>query len=208
MDEQFFLSLYLPAWLLACALAILVAIGQRQRLRQDYAGYPAFLLQRWKWVTALIATTGMTVIAPYTGDPTWDYVDALFMAALTYTTAPWSVGVLWRGLRRQASLAHIYLALVAWLFSAAWSYDGYILLRDGDYPLTWQSNLYLSSILYVSAGLLWNLAWDAERGVHFAFQQAGWPRDGASAAQFGRIVWLALPFMLLAGILIGVFLLP
>lgn len=34
---------------------------------------------RWKVVTFLIATIAMTVIAPYTGDPTWDYVDAPLM---------------------------------------------------------------------------------------------------------------------------------
>jgi hypothetical protein len=57
------------------------------------------LFQDWKIVTFIISAIGLTVIAPYTGDPTWDYVDAAFMSILTYTTAPWVVGTIYLTLR-------------------------------------------------------------------------------------------------------------
>jgi hypothetical protein len=56
------------------------------------------------------------------------------------------------------------VALCLWLFSASWSYDLYLLLRDGSYPVTWLANLFASSLLYLSAGLFWNLHWTARTG--------------------------------------------
>jgi len=49
----------------------------------------------------LIALSAIVILAPYTGDPTWDYFDAAFMSILTYITAPWSVGTLFRFLKKQ-----------------------------------------------------------------------------------------------------------
>jgi len=39
--------------------------------------YGEFLLVPWRMTTFIIALLGIYVIAPYTGDPTWDYIDAL-----------------------------------------------------------------------------------------------------------------------------------
>jgi hypothetical protein len=76
------------------------------------------------------------------------------MSALTFATAPWSVGVLYLAARGQAPRWKAFVAVCCWLFSASWSYDLYLVLRDGYYPLAWWSNLVLSSCLYASAGLL------------------------------------------------------
>jgi len=199
-------TLYLDAWLVACIVAISLMITHRHTLTLFGAGYRAYLLQAWKVVTFAIAATGMVVIAPWTGDPTWDYIDAGFMALLTFLTAPWSVGTLYLGLRRQSGLVALYVATCLWLFSASWSYDGYILLRDGYYPPTWLPNLFASSVLYCAAGLLWNLEWHPERGVVFGFMRPGWPVP-AGAGGFLRVMLYALPFMLIAGAMIGAFLL-
>ena len=43
-------------------------------------------------MTFVVATAGITLIAPYSGDPTWDYVDSVFMSVLAFATAPWVVG--------------------------------------------------------------------------------------------------------------------
>ena len=158
----------------------------------------------WKVITFVIAATGMTVIAPYTGDPTWDTVDALFMSVLTYLTAPWAVGILYRALRRKAGWGETYIAACLWLFSASWSYDLYLVWRDGIYPPTWQANLYLSSILYLLAGMFWNLDWTAGRGLHFAFMQDGWPAPNPNPV-FAKLLWLGLPIMLFVAILILAF---
>jgi len=73
----------------------------------------------------------MMVVSPFTGDWSWDWFDALFMSVLTFLSAPWALGVLVRGVQAKSTSRQIYVALCLWLFSASWSYDGYILIRDG-----------------------------------------------------------------------------
>ncbi|MBI4608682.1 MAG: hypothetical protein HY726_06730 [Candidatus Rokubacteria bacterium] len=41
-------------------------------------------------VTFAVAAMGLSLIAPYTGDPR-DYVDAAFMSVLAFSSAPWAV---------------------------------------------------------------------------------------------------------------------
>jgi hypothetical protein len=102
-------------------------------------------------------------------------------------------------MRRRVPFFQAYVAACAWMFSASWSYDIYLVFRDGAYPITWFSNIFASSVLYLSAGLLWNLQWQSGRGVIFAFMAEGWPRP-SGAGQFSRLVWIALPFMLIAAV--------
>ena len=120
-------------------------------------------------------------------------------------SAPWAVGILYRAMRRQAEWGVAYIAACLWLFSASWSYDLYIVMRDGIYPPTWESNLYLSSVLYLLAGLFWNLDWTPERRLHLAFMQDGWPVANPNPV-FTKLLWLALPLMLFVAILILAFL--
>ncbi|MCW8964548.1 MAG: hypothetical protein OQL16_12190 [Gammaproteobacteria bacterium] len=204
--DTFFIS-YLILWLALCALAIALSVTNRSKLSFSCSGYWPFLFVHWKWITFVIATTGMTVIAPYTGDPTWDYFDALFMSILTYITAPWAIGTIYQGMRGRQPLVLVYIAACAWLFTASWSYDLYILLRDGEYPHTWWSNMMLSSILYVCAGLMWNLEYWPDTGVKFAFMRHDWPRK-IPEDNFLRIFLFALPFMILVAALILAFVIP
>lgn len=202
-----FFTIYLSLWIFACIIALGMAYHLRAVIDITGQSYRRYLFMPWKWVSFTIATIGMTVIAPYTGDPTWDYIDALFMSILTFLTAPWSVGMLylWMTGRRPATLA--YIALCCWLFSASWSYDLYILIRDGEYPHTWWSNLLLSSVLYACAGLMWNLEYQTRTGVIFGFMREDWPAPTAED-QFIRIFWFALPFMILVAALILAFVIP
>jgi len=147
----------------------------------------------------------MIIMAPYTGDPTWDYVDAAFMSILTFLTAPWAVGTLYLALRRQAGPVHIYIAICVWMFSASWAYDVYILLKHGYYPPTWLPNIVLSSILYFVAGLMWNLQRKEDRGVVFGFMEPGWPNPEYDLG-FRQIFWFALPIMILVTAMIAPFL--
>jgi len=87
-----------------------------------------------------------------------------------------------------------YIAICVWMFSASWSYDLYLVLRDGSYPTTWFPNIFASSVLYLSAGLLWSLENVEGRGVIFGFMDPSWPLVSKSG-KFTRIVWYALPFM-------------
>ncbi|MDR3054906.1 MAG: hypothetical protein LBU53_05825 [Zoogloeaceae bacterium] len=192
---------YLLAWSAACLLALGIFIVRFKTWDITQRRYWQFMAQPWKIVTFSIAAGGLMVIAPYTGDMTWDYYDAAFMSALTFTTAPWAVGVLYKATQRQRSLLAVYVALCAWMFSASWSYDLYLLLRDGAYPATWDVNIAASSVLYLAAGLLWNLEYDKDKGVVFAFMRQNWFAPQAKTG-FAKIFLYALPFMLIASVAI------
>ncbi len=198
---------YLCAWVVASAAALLMVIRAGRRHPLLTSDYARFLTRPWKVVTFVVACACITVMAPFTGDPTWDHVDAFFMAALTYLTAPWSVGALLRRLRGVGSWADAYVAACVWMFSASWSYDGYLLLRDGVYPVTWAVNIGASSVLYFAAGCLWNLSAPPGQWPAFAFRREGWPQpdDGTT---FRRVAWIAAPFMLMVTALLAPFLMP
>ena len=199
-------QVYLAAYALACLIALALMIRERRALLLFTRDYFRFLFAPWKILTFAIAAIAMTVMAPYTGDPTWDYVDASFMSILTFVTAPWSVGVLYKALFRSASVAHIYIAACTWMFTVSWSYDVYILLRYGYYPPTWLPNIVLSSILYFAAGLMWNLQRKQGRGVVFGFMDERWP-NLENELGFRQVAWFALPIMLLVAFMIAPFLL-
>ncbi len=199
------LWLYLSAWVLFCGIALALFLSNVKAYSIVDPAYRRFLLAPWKLATFAVAAGGLAFAAPYTGDPTWDYIDAAFMSALTFLTAPWSVGILFRSLRERHCGRQTVLALCLWMFSASWSYDLYLLLRDGYYPQTWFTNIFASSVLYCSAGLLWSLDWRPGRGVTFAFLETDW-FFGAPRIPLRKVIWAALPFMLLAAVAIGSFL--
>lgn len=196
-----FFQTYLLAWSTACLLAAAIFIFRFNTLDITRRSYWQFLLQPWKVVTFAIAALGLIFLAPYTGDYTWDYCDAVFMSLLTFATAPYAVGVLYKTLRGQRSAWDAYLALCLWMFSASWSYDLYLLLRDGDYPATWDVNIAASSVLYCAAGLLWNLEYRHGVGVRFAFMADDWLAS-PERNSFRRVVLYALPFMAIVSVAI------
>ena len=199
------LTIYLASYSLACIVAAILMYRERDRLVLFQPRYRLFLLSRWKLGTFAFASLAMIIMAPYTGDPTWDYVDAAFMSILTFLTAPWAVGTLYLALRRQAKPVHVYIAVCVWMFSASWAYDVYILLKHGYYPPTWLPNIVLSSILYFVAGLMWNLQKKEGRGVVFGFMEPGWPNPEYDLG-FRQIFWFALPIMILVTAMIAPFL--
>lgn len=197
--------LYVASYCIACLVALVMMIRERGSLILFKTTYREYLYTRWKVLTFAIAAISMTVMAPYTGDPTWDYFDAAFMSILTFLTAPWAVGTLFLALRGNSKPTHVYVAICVWMFSVSWTYDVYILLKHGYYPPTWWSNIILSSILYFAAGLMWNLQKKAGRGVIFGFMEPGWP-DPSYELGFRQVFWFALPIMLLVTAMIAPFL--
>jgi len=172
--EPFFKA-YVAIWTAACLAAFALYLRRPSAFSISGRGYWHFLSEPWK-LAALVAGTGLiTLVAPYTGDPTWDYVDGLFMSVLCFATAPWVVATLYFALRRKARMDEVYVAVCAWLFSASWSYDIYLVWRDGVYPDTWFANLFASSVIYLCAGLFWNLEYREGRGVIFSFMNEAWP---------------------------------
>ena len=202
--EPFFVA-YTAAWATACTAAIALVVHRPRDFSIIGADYRRYLLQPWKIVTFIMAAAGITVMAPYTGDPTWDYVDAPMMSILTFATAPWAVGAVYLAARSKLFTKQTYVAACLWLFSASWCYDLYLVLRDGVYPPTWLANLVASSILYVLAGMLWSLEWRPQRGATFGFIEADWPNP-AYAASFRKLAWYAIPIMAMVGGLLAPFL--
>ena len=154
--------------------------------------YWRFLAEPWKLAAFVAGGLLITLVAPYTGDPTWDYADGAFMSILCYATAPWVVGILYLRARGKAGWAESYVAICAWLFSASWSYDIYLVWRDGAYPATWLPNLFASSLIYLCAGLFWNLEWQPGRGVVFSFMKTGWPMQPEASSPWRLLLYAAL----------------
>lgn len=198
---------YVATYLAACAVAVALFAQSPESFSFYSSGYRRFISAPWKVATFIIAMTGLTLMAPYTGDPTWDYVDSVFMSAFTYLGAPWVVGTLYQTARGSATLRQAYVAACIWMFSASWSYDLYILLKTGLYPDTWLENISASSVLFLSAGLLWNLDWRPATGSHFAFTRTDWP-NAPDGPVFGRIAWIATPIMAIIALLLARFLWP
>jgi len=192
---------YIAGQAVFCGLG-LVLLGARWREHELFsADYWRFLVVPWRLAFFVAAWAGIVLLAPFTGDPTWDAVDASFMAILAWATAPAVVGTLYRAARGWRSRLHMLPALAVGLFSASWSYDLYLYARDGAYPVTWSGNLYASSFLYVCAGLFWSLEWSDARGrvVPAFMDREGWPpapRVGSFVAVM-RFAWVILiPIML------------
>ena len=203
-----FFIFYLAAWGTACLIAGGLMIRHRRELTLFGKAYRQLLFQPWKLFTFAIAGSAITLAGPYTCDPTWDYVDGAFMSLLTFFTAPWVVAILYRFVRGREPIRQLYIALCVWFFSACWSYDLYLLFRDGHYPLTWLPNILASSSMYLTAGLLWSLEWQGGRGVSFSFLQPTWPEVDCSA-NFAKLFWPALLLMLTVAVpLVYFFLLP
>jgi hypothetical protein len=200
-----FFVIYISLWGAACIISLILYLKDKDDYAFSHRSYWRFLFVPWKAVTFLIATAGLMTIAPYTGDPTWDYVDALFMAFLTFFTAPWAIGAIYKVTKKELSLKQGTMAVCVWMFSASWSYDLYLLIRDGYYPPTWLSNIFASSVLYLCAGLFWNLDWKGKKGAVFAFMEKNWPVPSSHFA-LSRIIWPALPFMILVTSIILYFL--
>ncbi len=198
-------ALYTAAWIAACLAASYLMARHHRTLELFHARYWRFLLQDWKVLSFIVAGTGLTLVAPYADDYTWDYLDAFVMSVLTFATAPWAVGTLYRALKRRTAWVDGYIAVCVWMFSASWFYDLYIVLRDGAYPPYWLSNLFLSSLLYLAAGLLWSLEWRRECGVVFQFVEPHWPERDVDR-NFGRILPFTVPFVVVAAAVILPFL--
>ena len=185
-------------------IAVVVAARTWRTSALFTRAYVRLLLRPWRLAVFAVALAVFVVGAPYSGDPTWDRVDAFFMSALAFMTAPWSVGVLHRALRGRESPSQAYVAIVVWAFSASWSYDAYIWVRDGFYPRTWWSNAIASSVLYVAAGLLFSLDVRASGGATFAFLEDSWP-DIPVRPGLRRVLLYAGAFVLLVAAMMAPF---
>jgi hypothetical protein len=191
---------YLAAWCTACVVALVIAALRFRTFAIARRAYVIGMTRPWKLATFALALAGIVLVAPRSGDPTWDHWDAAFMAILVYTTAPWTLGVLARA--RSRSRAEIYVAACTWLFSASFSYDLYIFLRDQHhYPRTWWSNLVVSSGLYGLGGAMWSLRGQRGGRPTFAFMRDDWPTSLADGDARSLLPYIAIFMIAVCGIL-------
>lgn len=186
---------YLISWALISSILFLAAVADRRTFFNLYKGYFEFLTLKWKILTFIVSGITLVGLVPVAHDRTWDYIDASFMSVLTFVTAPWAVSVLFRYFRRRTPFLHLLIAICILMFSSSWSYDLYNYLKDGYYPPSWFSNLLLSSLLYVAAGLFWNLTYDHHSGIRFAFTLDTWPNN-SSSFPIKKLIIPALPFLI------------
>ncbi|MBY3432779.1 hypothetical protein HFN89_01135 [Rhizobium laguerreae] len=99
-------------------------------------------------------------------------------------------------------MRHGFIVLVVCLFSAAWFYDGWLLLRDGYYTPMWLPNLLLSPFLYVAGGALWNLEVDAEGKPIFGFFRKDWPAPPKPPQVSRRLAMVCLPPMMVVAMVL------
>lgn len=186
--ELVYLVLASVATVAACG----VGLVHRRHLALFTAGYRAQLLSGPRLALFAVALAAFVVLAPLTGDPTWDALDASFMSLGCYALAPWTLGVLYRV--RERPRLELGVALVLSLFTLSWSYDLYLVLRDGVFPPTSLTNLAASAILYVLGGFFFSLGQHEERGLIFVFMDPRWPAwsgDRWTARAAGRALGLA-----------------
>lgn len=177
-------------------LSLLILLRRRKEIELFHREYWDYLFERWKLVTFLISGGFITLAGPYTSDPTWDMTNGGLMSLFTYLTAPWSVGILFLILKGQRSKWLLLPVFCFWFLAVVWSYDFYLYFRDGFFPEASLENFFLSGLLYLSAGLFWNLEETKEGKVLLSFMSDDWLRKRAS--RFRRIFWIALPLMLFA----------
>ncbi|BCS95382.1 hypothetical protein DSLASN_10140 [Desulfoluna limicola] len=201
------LQIYFAVWVLAVVASLVWLVRHQKTCSLLGTAYRSFLFEGWKLFTFAVATALVTLSAPYSGDPTWDYFDSLLISALTFLLSPWAVGVVYRGLVSRRFDAAFAVACCLF-FVPCWVYDLYILLRDGIYPSTWASNLVLSGGLILIAGMFWNLCLIEGRGVSFAFRLEEWP--DVVATPFKKVFWpcffLSLPVIAAIGWFVVTFL--
>ena len=179
---------YIATWSSACVIAIALSLQRPSALTLFGRPYWRWLLQPWKLATFAVAAAGMVLVGPFTGDPTWDRVDGGVQSVLTFATAPWAVGVIYRALKKIGPTRprEVYAAACTWLFSASWVYDAWLLIRDGHYVKEWALNLGASSGLYMMGGVFWSLSHRPGERTSVAFTRVDWP-SGASSRQRGVV---------------------
>ncbi|WP_395010043.1 hypothetical protein [Undibacterium sp.] len=200
--SPFFVN-YLACWISFCILALCIVVIERKRLVLELPVYLKFLCIPWKLWIFVPAFLFVSFAGPYTNDETWDFVTGSGMSILTFATAPWAVGVIYQVAIGKRSLRHLVVAIALLLFSSSWFYDGYLLWRDHAYTQRWTGNLVLSPIIYIAAGLLWNLEAKAQMNFNdrfdwrFSFVRSDWPTRPTNT-QFTPLIKPMIPLIFIA----------
>ena len=188
---------YTVCWVSFCFLALAILFKDRQQLFSEWQNYLRFLCAPWKLAIFVPAFLFITFAGRFTDDETWDITTGGVMSILTFLSAPWALGLVYQVLKRKRAKRYLLVAIALCLFSSSWFYDAYLYLRDGHYGARWLGNLMLSPIMYVSAGLLWNL--EAKNVfASFSFFRPDWPMPPLDKS-IRPLIPIAIVLMLFVG---------
>lgn len=188
---------YTAGWICYCLLAGSILIRDRKHLIPAWRAYLRFLAVPWKVAIFVPAFLFVSFAGRFTDDETWDFVTGSGMSILTFLTAPWAVGLFCQVVAGTRSRRYLIVASAVCLFSTSWFYDLYLLWRDGAYTERWLGNLLASPVIYVAAGLLWNLEAQGRRRFILSFQRTDWPNPPADAS-FRPMIFISVPLILIA----------
>lgn len=193
-------QLYMSTWLFLSGVA--VGIISRNPRRYGFCmAYATYLFAPWKVAIFAPAFVFVTFAGQFSLDDTWDVINGAGMSILTFLTAPWAIGTLFKAHQAHVTKHQIFVAIITMMFSSSWFYDGWLVIRDGYYPSTWLPNLLLSPVLYLAAGLLWNLEIDNNRKASFGFFRANWPDTALQPINYS-LFWKAAPFIAVAAFIL------
>jgi len=195
---------YPALWVSFCILALAMMLKERKQIQPEWRDYLRFLCVPWKLAIFVPVLIFVTFAGRFTNDETWDMVTGSGMSILTFVTAPWALGLVYQVLKGKRAPQYLVIALALCLFSSSWFYDGYLYLRDGHYTSRWFGNLCLSPIIYLCAGLLWNLEAKGVGIVSLSFLRSDWPKPPLNKS-FGAILIVSLPLIFTAAFVLIAF---
>ncbi|MGO9935590.1 MAG: hypothetical protein ACLPV8_27795 [Steroidobacteraceae bacterium] len=207
--SPFFMK-YMAAWVSFCVAAAILVVKDKNRLFPEWRSYWGFLIVPWKLCLFGIAIAFVTFAGRFTNDESWDWVTGSGMSVLTFLTAPWSVGIIYQVLIGRRPFRYLIIAIALLLFSSSWFYDAYLLIRDGAYTRRWAGNLMLSPIIYLAAGILWNLEAKEDRdfsdqeGIRLSFVRMDWPSRPIDT-RFEPLILVSIPLIVAAAFVIVAF---
>jgi len=185
-----FFKIYIALCLSSFLLGLYLSIKKFNQLEIFKKEYWIFLIKPWKLFTFIVATISFNLIGPFSGDPTWDYFTASFMSILTYLSAPWVVGIAYNFIKKKVSFSIFFVALNMLMLSSSWSYDWYVVLKHGMYPVWWLLNFFASSSVYILAGCYWNIEFRQNKGTTLAFTNEEWLNSKDADYSLKKIWWV------------------
>ena len=89
-----FLKAYFVYWITASFIAVIVIFKNRKRIPLFSKDYWKFIVKKWKLLSFVAAILSIIGVTPFSTDPTWDYVDSVFIPVFVYINAPWTIGII------------------------------------------------------------------------------------------------------------------
>jgi hypothetical protein len=190
-------------WMSFCFLAVCISLIDWKKNPFEWKDYFRFLCVPWKLVIFIPALLFVSFAGRFTNDETWDIISGSGMSILTFLTAPLALGLLYQVLKGKRPIRYVIVSIALCLFSSSWFYDGYLYLRDGHYTSRWFGNFLLSPIIYIAAGLLWNLEARENGRIYLSFLRSDWPKPPLNRS-FLPLLLVSIPLILIAAfVLIG-----